>query len=156
MLLCVGCPASTGPFHQDFVSPVDFDPFSIRALDAFGQVRLIPEHPAGAGLLACFSSVRGCRARLRGMREVMAGGWFHGGRAVCLTKQGGGFSSGGVALNPESEFPDEGGELAGDGDLDLVVMHEALAHSREAGVEAVLGFPGKLDDPARLALLAFG
>ena len=62
-------------------------------------------------------------------------------------------SSDGVGLDLHSQLPDEGGQLTGDGDLDLVVMHEAPLQGLEAGVKAVLGAPGNLFDPTRLAFL---
>ena len=54
-----------------------------------------------------------------------------------------------------AEFPDEGGELAGDGGFDLVVMHAAFAQHGEAVTQARLGLPGEFLDPARCLALSF-
>jgi hypothetical protein len=54
-----------------------------------------------------------------------------------------------------AEFPDEGGEFAGDGGFDLVVVHAAFAQQGEAVAEAGLGFPGEFLDPARGVALSF-
>lgn len=55
-----------------------------------------------------------------------------------------------------AEFPDEAGELAGDGGLDLVVMHASFAQHGETVAEAGLGFPGEFLDPAGRVALSLG
>ena len=62
----------------------------------------------------------------------------------------------GSALDFESDFPDHSAQLAGDGDLDLVVVQEPFAKVAEAQVEPVLRRPGNLPDPAWQTLLSFG
>ena len=69
---------------------------------------------------------------------------------------GGDISSGGGALHLVTDFPDDSGEFAGDGNLDLVMVHEALLELDVAGVEAVLRLPGDFPDPPRLVFLAHG
>ena len=45
-------------------------------------------------------------------------------------------------LHFHSDFPKHAHKFPGNTHLDLVVMHESLAQSGEALIEAVLGFPG--------------
>ena len=56
----------------------------------------------------------------------------------------------------ESNFPDDSGEFAGNGNFDLVMMHQAGLEFFEACAETILRFPGDLFDPFRLAFLALG
>ena len=50
-------------------------------------------------------------------------------------------SSGGLGLHFHADLPKHSGKFAGDGHLDFVVVHEALAQLGEAQMEAVLGLP---------------
>lgn len=75
-----------------------------------------------------------------------------------VLKQGrwsGVLDGGAFGFEAGAEFPDEGGEFAGDGGLDLVVVHASFAQQGEAVAEARLGFPGELLDPARGVPLSF-
>ena len=55
-----------------------------------------------------------------------------------------------------ANFPDDAAELAGDGDFDFIMMHEAFAEVAGAEVEPILCLPGFFDDPSREACLSGG
>ena len=65
--------------------------------------------------------------------SVLAAGGHGGGFGRFLDR--------GLGLDSGAQLPDEGAELAGDGDLDLVVVQPALGQRHEAGAEPQLGAP---------------
>ena len=84
-------------------------------------------------------------------RDLKKGRWS----GVLFRSCGGGHGRG-FGFDPGAQFPQEGAKLPGDGDLDLVVVNPAFGQCLEPGVEAQLGVPGKLQDPAGLFGLAAG
>ncbi len=61
-----------------------------------------------------------------------------------------------LGFDAGAEFPDEGGEFAGDGYFDFVVMELALFEHFETVTQAGLGFPGEFFDPGCGTFLAGG
>ena len=59
-------------------------------------------------------------------------------------------------FDSSSELPNKGGEFAGDGDFDFVVMELALFEHFEAVTETGLSLPGEFFDPSGGSFLSLG
>ena len=119
---------------------------------------LIPERLPGAGQFAVPSLIPAGAAG-HGARRFPLSRWLRpgqlGGDSIRRVS-GQCHGSGSCALDLHPHFPDEGRQFSRDGNLDLVVVHQALPHPREAQVQPVLRLPRELPHPAWLPLLPLG